>query len=259
MPQGQLSQQQLAVVLRRAAELERRRKDATTGSGEPGLTDSELQELVREVGLPQEDVARAVAELRAGVLVKSEPAPTLTDRLVGPAEVARERVVRGDVVTIETRIGEYLRAQELQVKRDFGDRQLWAPTPGFLSKAKRVFFDVVGKQQLPDEIEVETSALAVGDGEVVVRMTVRARELRREKISRMIGSLVVGAGVAAAGIAAASGNAELITVAAGSGVAIAGYASARRGYHRELAEATLALDGFLDGLEHGERRRLPPA
>lgn len=258
MPQGQLSQQQLAVVLRRAAELERRRKDATSSPGEPGLTDGELQELVREVGLPQEDVARAVAELRAGVLARPEPKATLTDRLVGPAEVVRERLVRGDVATALARIHAFLSAQELQVRRNFGDRQLWGVAPGFLSKAKRVFFDLAGKIQLPDEVEIESSALAVGDDEVVVRLTLRARELRREKISKIIGSLVVGAGIAVAGVAAAQGNAELITVAAGSGVALAGYASARRGYHRELAEASEALDRFLDGLEHGEPRRLPP-
>jgi hypothetical protein len=258
MPQP-LSQQQLSNVLRRAAELERKRRDEATG-GEGGLSEQELAELVKEVGLPQEDVNRALAELRTGVLqADDKTAPTLADRLVGREEVLCERVVRGDLATIERRVAEFLRSQLLEVRRDFGDRVVWGTSPGLLARARRAL-DFQGRISLPPRAQVESLVASVPgeSGKVIVRLVLRAGELRRRKLQELGTMAVAGAGIAAAGIAVASGTTEILAIGGGVVAASAGWWSARAGYQRTLVGASEALERFLDGLQHRERRGSTP-
>jgi hypothetical protein len=247
-----LSSAQLALVLRRAAELERRRRAEAAPETGATVSEGELREIVDEVGLPQADVQRALGELRAGILPGTEDRASLLDRLVGPAELASERIVDGDVATIERRVSDFLRSQAFEVKRDFGDRVRWAPMPGLLAKARRVF-DLAGRIALPDTCEVETLVMTVpGEtGRVLVRLTVQASDLRRARATRM--GAVVGAGalIAGTGIAAASGAPEAFTVLAGAGTAALGWMGIRGRYRRTVAGAAEALARFLDLLEHG--------
>jgi hypothetical protein len=258
MPQP-LSQQQLSNVLRRAAQLERKRRDEATG-GEGGLTEAELAELVKEVGLPQEDVNRALAELRTGVLQAEDATPpTLADRLVGREEVLCERVVRGELATIERRVAEFMRSQLLEVRRDHGDRMLWGPSPGLLARARRAL-DFQGRVSLPPRAQVESLVAQVPgeSGKVIVRLVLRAGELRRRKLGELGTFALAGAGIATAGIAAASGTTELLAIGGGAVAAGAGWWSARAGYQKTLHGASEALERFLDGLQHRERRGSTP-
>jgi hypothetical protein len=247
----QLSQQQLALVLRRAAELERKRREESSGNGH-GLSEAELKELVDEVGIPSEDVNRALAELRTGILPASEEETgSMADRLVGPAELAVERVVRGDVGQVEQRVQEFLRAQLLEVRRDFGDRVQWRPAQGLQARIKRGL-NFSGRIVLPSEAEIESLVAPVPgeSGKVVVRLLLRVGELRSAGLRNMGLSLTAGVALAVTGFAAAHGLGELALLGGGAATALGGSLAARGSYQRTLQRTSEALAGFLDTLEH---------
>lgn len=253
MTQGtQLSAQQLALVLRRAAELERKRKGDDAPTPGSALSEQELREIVAEVGLPAEDVERALAELRVGALAEGAASPSFLDRFVGPDVLVVERVVRGDVAETLRFVDEFMASQAHEVKRDLGDRKIWGPAPGLIAGARRLL-DFAGKISIPRDVVVEAQVVpAPGEaGKVLVRLTLRTGEIRSRRVGRIVGALVTGAAIGVAGVLAASGAAELITIGAGAGVAGAGYAKVRSGYRRTVEGATLGLQRFLDRLEHG--------
>ncbi len=253
MPQ-QLSQQQLATVLRRAAELERKRRDEATG-GEGGLSEQELAELVKEVGLPQEDVNRALAELRTGVLPADAEPPSLADRLVGPPELICERVVRGELATIERRVADFLRGQLLEVRRDFGDRIQWGTAPGLLAKARRVL-DFSGRVSLPPQATVESLVASVPgeSGKVIVRLVLRTGELRAAGVRGVGMAALAGVGLALTGVAVLHGAGELVMIGGGAATAVGGSLAVRGRYRRTIAGAAQSLERFLDALQHRDRR-----
>jgi hypothetical protein len=254
MPQQPLNQQQLALVLRRAAELERRRKDDSTDS-EVGLSERELGELVKEAGLSKEDVDRALAELRSGVLPVAESKLTLADKLVGPIETSCERIVRGDAAAIERRVIDFMKSQLFEMKRDFGDRVQWGAGQGLESKLRRAL-DFKGKIALPADAVIESIVTPVAGegGKVIVRLVLRAEEIRRQDLRVMLAAALGGVGVAALGVVAATGAPELLTVGAGAIMAGGGAVAARGRFRRAVAETSEVLERFLDTLQHRERR-----
>jgi hypothetical protein len=257
MPQQPLSQKQLALVLRRAAELERRRKSES--HDEHGLTERELGELVQEAGLSREDVDHALAELRAGGLATVEPKASLADKLVGPTEAVSERVLRGDAATIERRVADFFKSQLFEIRRDFGDRVQWGAAQGLEARVRRAL-DFKGRVTLPADAVVESIVTPVeGEGgKVIVRLTLKAEEIRRQDLRVMLAAALGGATVAAVGVAAAAGMPELLTVGAGAMMAGGGAAAVRGRYRRAVAGASETLDRFLDTLQHRDRRGTAP-
>jgi len=91
MTERRFTDKEVALVLRRAADLEKRSPSAS-GSSAPGLTLSELKEIASEAGIDPDLVGRAVAEMEGPEGL--EP----TSIVIGPGTVRREvRAINGEL------------------------------------------------------------------------------------------------------------------------------------------------------------------
>ncbi len=103
MEGGHLSQEEIAVVLRRAAELDR------TQDKSDRLDTAAVEAAAVEAGLSRPAVCQALAELRVGVI---EPSPGAGQRvLLGPALLTVRRVVPGPLEAVKREMWAYLSAQ----------------------------------------------------------------------------------------------------------------------------------------------------
>lgn len=246
MPQA-LSPEQVKLVLRRAAELEKR-PDATPNH----VGEEDVAEIASEVGIAPEAVRTALAEMRAGVVASEEAREkTFLDRLVGPAEIVVSRVVPGPVEAVRAEVERFLKGQLLEVRRNFGERgQVWGPAWDLWSRIRRAF-DITQEVSLEKGSEVTAVTFPRGDGKVEVRLTVRLEEPRKGRAWRVAGATAAAAGIAAGGIALFhTAPLEIMSVLAGTGAAAGTLARARSGQRQEVSKAESALQRFLDRLEH---------
>ncbi|MEA2829224.1 MAG: hypothetical protein QOG43_3663 [Actinomycetota bacterium] len=114
-----LTDQEVALVLRRAAELDLR----LDGDGS-GLDVALVEESAVDAGLSRQSVQTALAELRMGVL----PASTATvpaRRILGPPMLAVRRTVPGPAADVKARLGAHLGRELFRLRRDRGDLASW--------------------------------------------------------------------------------------------------------------------------------------
>ena len=238
---GNLTEDQVALVLRRAAEL-----DTTTAIVDEGLPVAAVEAAAAEVGLPPEAVRQAVAELRAGML---------DDRLpeLGPDVIVVARVVPCDVEHALAATGVFLGTQAIHRVRDRADQQVWRRRDDFLAKTFR-FVDLTGRIRLGSVEQVEVRAVPV-EGGTLLRLTARLTWPARfaPRLAATAGAI---AGVAGTGVALAIGDVGAAAIVAGTGTVAGsgGWALARIAVQRERRRVTEALEGFLDECELG---RLP--
>jgi hypothetical protein len=240
-----LSPEQVRLVLRRAAELERR-PETVEDEGE-----LDVNEIAAEVGIAPEAVRTALAEVRAGVVGSPVADRSFLDRLVGPAEIVLSRTVPGPIADVRGEIERFLRGQLLEIRRNFGDRgQVWGPAWDVWSRIKRVF-DITQEIVLEKGSEVTVVLVPRGENEVQVRISVRLEEPRRGRAWNVAAWTAMGVGVAAGGIALfGTAPLEIASVAAGSAAAAGSWATARSGQRKDLARAESAILRLLDRLEH---------
>jgi hypothetical protein len=242
-PDEPLSEDQVAMVLRRAAELERREP------GREGLTPAaEVEAIAAEVGLSRDAVGRALAEVRAGVLAEP-PRPGTLDRLIGPGELVIERVVGGEAGFVGARLERFFASQLFQLRRRMGARFYWEHARGVLPGLRRTL-DLSSRYAFPREAELESMVLELpgDDARVLVRIALHLKAARRDRMSSAGVGTLVGAGVAALGIAAGTMPTEALLVLAGSTTAAGSVARARRRYLADVDTAACALERFLDEL-----------
>ncbi len=244
--QLQLDRAGLERVLARAAELQ-----ASLTDSHELLSETQLIEIGREVGLSPQHVRQALAEERARVAMPE--AQDAVSRLFGPSVVQARRTMHGEPAALLASLdGLMQREESLQVKRRFQDRILWEPRKGFLSEMQRTL-DFGGRgYHLCRAHEVAASVVPVDQGRVLVHLTSDIRPARSHRL--LAGGALTGSGAAATAILLLLG--VFAPVAAGAtlvGVG-SGYLVARA--HGPLAERVhLALEQVLDRLERGEPPR----
>ncbi|MBA2279936.1 MAG: hypothetical protein H0W25_01690 [Acidimicrobiia bacterium] len=237
-----LTQDEMAVVLRRAAELE---VDAP-GSVDNRLSLATVEAAAAEVGLDQAAVRQAVAELRAGMLDGPEP------EVLGDDVIVVSRLLPGAVdVTLDAG-DRFLSGQMLQHVRDRGRARTYRQREDTAAKLMRKF-DFRGHSQRLRAVDVvEVRAVDVDDG-VLVRITAR---LKRPVPPKVVG-VVVGAGTAAAvGVGALLLGPDVLLalgLPAGAAVGAGSWRRLAQNAERERRQVTEVLDGFLDELEQGRR------
>ena len=119
-PPSGLDRGALERVLARAAELQ-------SGSGEPEevLSEEQILELGKEVGLSAQHLRQALAEERTRVALPPDEGG-LSAKLLGGARVGASRTVPGKPRDVLEAIDVWMQRQEcLQVKRQFADRIVW--------------------------------------------------------------------------------------------------------------------------------------
>ncbi|SRR6266542_2390620 len=251
-----LDRQAVERVLARAAELQ----GASPGSDSTDLiTEAQILEIGKEVGLAPETVNQALAEERTRVHVPEERG--LLAQFAGAGFASATRTVTGNQQAVLAELDQWMQRQEcLSVQRRFPDRITWEPQRGLLGAIRRTV-NVSGRSyHLTRAAQVSATVLAVDDRRVVVRLDADLSASRKTRVE--IGGLLGGAGLlGAAGLSFALTVAHvafILAVPVGAVPLLLGLGTGYYmvGTHRWiLSSAQLALEQILDRLEHHELRR----
>jgi hypothetical protein len=277
-----LSSAEVAIVLRRAAELDQR---AETQGMLEGFDPAAVEEAAREVGLSATAVRQALAELRAGTL--DERGGSVTS-WPSPQVIIETRVVAGAPEDVHRAVAKFLRKQTFQLRRHHGQRALYRPRRDLVAKLRRTV-DVGGALRLhgvhavivdvcPVDVTPATGSstpagstngglgddsdavaggeasggaatAAAGDVTSVVRIEADLGPQRRRLVTGAATSgVVVGGATGAAG--AMVGEIALVIAAPPVGIAVGGgmLVLGARGFRRRRFELSEVLAGFLDRL-----------
>jgi len=237
-------------VLARAAELQ-----AARGSGGDNaelLTERQLVEIAREVGLDPADVGRALAEERTRII---DPTDTgFISRTFGPAKVAAGRTLNGSPAALLAALDKWMEHEEcMRVQRRFPDRIVWEPRSDLWGSVRRSFGIGGRKYDLANGgAIVGATVVGLDGGRVLVALDA---DLAQKRKGRLHGAGVVagaGAGMTALllGLDIMLAAAALAPLAGGSAL---GWMVAR-GHRGTAQKMQLALEQVLDRLEYGEAR-----
>jgi hypothetical protein len=233
-------------VLARAAELQ-----AATGdeSETDALTEEQILELGREVGLSPEHIRQALAEER----VRVAPVPSsdygIARRLFGGTRVAAQRAVRGTPERVLATLDRWMQREEwLRVVRQRNDRIVWEPRRGFFGAIRQL---VRGQDYaLYRSNDISATVVRVDANTSLVRLEADFSVLRRAMAGQTgIGTVIGGAST---GALIAMGVMLPIAVAPALVFAGAAYATSRRTQQSALYRALLTLEQVLDRLERGD-------
>src|SRR5215211_101139 len=210
-------------VLARASELQ-----AGTGEAGESMTEEQLIELGKEVGLSPEHVRQAIAEEATRVAVQQPEGQT--SGVFGPTTAWAQRVITGSQADVLPRIDRYMQNEEsLTVRRRFADRVTWEARRDMVGSIKRGFGIGGRRYALARADETGATVVPVDNGRVLVRLDATFPG------SSMPIAMLIG------GVWAAMGG--------------AGFAAIAKSYRLGVKHAQLALEQALDRLEHGEPPR----
>jgi len=235
-------------VLARALELQ----SGAAGDTSDRLTEAQLLDLAKEVGLDPVNLRQALAEERTRVSVPDEKG--VLAALYGGATVSAQRTVTGTPAQVLKALDDWMQRQEcLKVKRHFGERIVWEADRGVASAVKRV---VSGKgDALSRASDVGATAIAVDATRVVVRLDAHLGS-HRASVAQVNAGLA-GMSIVAGGVLAAL-SFPVLAAAAPALVFVPAAWSVGRSMHAKTVErAQLALEQVLDRLERGEAGRPP--
>jgi hypothetical protein len=237
-------------VLARALELQ------ASASGEPAaeqLTETQLMELAKEVGLDAVNLRQALAEERTRVAVPDERG--LLASLYGGAYASAQRTVRGTPAEVLKALDDWMQRQEcLAVQRYFSsERIVWESRRGITDALRR---RISGRgQALARATDVSATVIAVESNRVLVRLDARLFGYRSLMANQNMA--LTTAGVVTGGILAVLAFPVFAIAAPVAVLAPAGLAAGRASQRRTVERAQIALEQVLDRLERGEAGRPP--
>ena len=251
MEGDRLDEEQIALVIRRASEL-----DGQSAAGQPGLDLVVLEEAAVEAGLSRESVRRAVAELRAGTLELPGGAEARRSGL-GPTLVTVSRCVRGPRGQVDDILRRFLRQEQFHLRRDFGTRSSWSRRQDVRAKVRISLDKGIHRRLLLRDTEQVDIAVAEEPGDhgmVMVKVAVDVRPLRRAHRLALGRGAGLGVAIGALGVALLGMPEALVVVpAATASGAGAGHLIGTSRYRSSVAELETGLEGFLDGVERRAR------
>lgn len=238
-------------VLARASELQ-----GVDADPSDALSEAQLMEVAREVGISPDALRVALAEERTRVALPEESG--LAARLAGPGMIGAARTVHGTPAQVLEALDRWMHSEEcLQPMRRQADRLSWEPRRDALGRMK-VGLNLGGRGYALTRARVVSATVAPVDaGRVHVQLVADLADARRSRL--------IGGGVAAGGGVVAGGGLMLVPIAepaflipAAIGAAIAAGVGALGG--RLIARTHLAtarrvqvgLEQILDRLEHGD-------
>jgi len=243
-------------VLARASELQ-----AGTGDVGESMTEEQLIELGKEVGLSPEHVRQAIAEEATRVAVQ-QPEGTGPSGVFGPMTAWAQRVIAGSQADVLARIERYMQNEEsLTVRRRFTDRVTWEARRDIVGSIRRGFGIGGRRYALARADETGATVVPVDGGRVLVRLDATFAESRRRSVlggGSLAGAGLVGGGGLVAVAATFPGSSMAIALLIGGAWAAmggAGFAAVAKSYRSSVKHAQLALEQALDRLEHGEPPR----
>src|SRR5687768_6461669 len=124
-------------VLARAAELQGASGDDTESPD--SLTEAQVEELGKEVGLSPAHIRQALAEERARIEPLEISGSGIGYQLFGADRVGAQRVVRGKPEKLLAMVDRWMQREEwLRVVRQRADFIIWEPSRGVISSVRRM-------------------------------------------------------------------------------------------------------------------------
>ncbi|MGH7483604.1 MAG: hypothetical protein ACRELV_15760 [Longimicrobiales bacterium] len=254
-----VTREQLALVVRRAAELTAADYDAREG-----LSEDDVLRIAAELGLPAHHVQRALAELSG-----HERGGGFLDWLVGDPIATAARAVPGAADTLLDRLEDHFTTEEyLRLLRRREGAALFGPAEDTLSRIAR---SVRGSSThaICRACELTVSVRPIEQAQAFVRVDVDVSNRRGGALAAGaaagLGMFVAGTVAVAAVLAPFAPPALVepaIATAFGAGAVGGGWAGVRiaRARLRTMVEGVRTeAEGLLDRLERGQPLRSPPA
>lgn len=237
-------------VLKRAAELQAHGRDI----GE-GLSEEEVLELGKEVGIPESQLRQALLEERTRVSLPAQHG--VLDRWIAPAAVMAERVVQGTPETVGNALVRWFESHEvLVVQRRNAEKITWEQSSTFAGAMKRIGWSFNANRSKPflDKAELVTALITqLEPGFCHVTLVANLRRARSSYLGG--GAAITSFGVAGGAVMAVLGAPLLL-----GGVvlvpALVGGAVISRLFRGINERSQLGLERALDELER--RPALPP-
>ena len=239
-------------VLARAAELQGASGEDT--ESHDSLTESQVIDLGREVGLSPENVRQALAEERAKLTTDGTSGSGLAHQLFGPNRVTAQRVVRGTPARVLDTLDRWMQRDEwMRVIRQRADLIVWEPRRGLLSSLRRTFG---GRDYaLFRANDIAATAVLVDSDRTLVRLEADFTVLRRGATKQTVGGAVVGSAATAAALVM---NVMIpLAILPAIVVTAAAYDQSRRTQKHATERALLTMQLLLDRLERGDAE--PPS
>ncbi|MEX2180169.1 MAG: hypothetical protein WD801_15745 [Gemmatimonadaceae bacterium] len=239
-------------VLARASELQGAIGDES--ETRDTLTEGQVVELGREVGLSPEHIRQALAEERARIAPDTASGSGLAYQLFGANRVTAQRVVRGSPARILDTLDRWMQRDEwMRVIRQRADLIVWEPKRGLLASLRRSF----GSRDyaLFRANDIAATVVPVDADSTLVRMEADFSVLRESVAKQTVAGTTLGVGTSAALILmnvmvpVAAIPAVLITAGA--------YAQSRRMQRHATERALLTMQLLLDRVERGDTE--PPS
>lgn len=244
-------------VLARAAELQ-----IEPGGADPSesLSEDQLIDIGREVGLSPTNLTQALAEERTRLTVPESAG--FISNLAGPAIATASRTVRGSAEDVLFALDGWMRREEcLRVQRRFSDRIVWEARGGVVGVVRRGL-NITGRGfHLCKADTVAATVVPIDDKRVLVRLDADMRETRSLRLKGSGAAATAGAvgGFTVFGIATImqfavilSAGLAVVPIAIGG---VAAYQLARR-HRNTFSRVQLALEQALDRIEHTSLKRL---
>lgn len=247
----QLDRTALERVLARAAELQGGDSDPTDA-----LSEQQVLEIAREVGIAPEALRVALAEERTRVALPPESG--LAARIAGPALIGASRTVKGSATGVLATLDHWmLRGECLQQRRRQSDRMSWEPRRDMMGRMK-VGLNLGGRgYPLARAAEVAATVAPVDGERVHVQLVADLGPARRSRL--LGGSAVAGTGALGGGGMMLVPIAEpaflvpaAIVAALTLGAGLVGGRMIARTHIVTARRVQVALEQLLDRLEHGE-------
>jgi hypothetical protein len=252
-PGTALSRAALERVLARAAQLQ-----AATGEGDEAgaMTEDQLVELGKEVGLSGELLRQALAEERSRTLVPAESGWLAA--LTGAAAVTAARTVPGNPAAVLGALDAWMqRSEALQVKRRFADQFVW--------ETRRDLFTVIRRSipiwgrgfELAPANDVSAIVAAVGPNKSHARIVADFSVTRGERATA--GAVIAVVMLLVTAPLIAIGVAPVLAAIPPALAAILALFVTRRQYRQLVARAQVALEQALDRLEFADAKQVTTA
>ncbi len=244
-------------VLARAAELGSQSADAPDG-----MSEAQLIEIGKEVGLSPATVQQALAEERTRVVLVEETG--MEARVMGPAMVSASRAISHTPDEVLGALEEWMKHDyRMLSKRRFGNRRTWEHRSGVFAELERGLRGNQAAATLMKATEVAVTVSPIGDGRTAVRLDADLTQMRRTRKNGAVGMGIAGVVLGAVPVILGTVLAPItmlpLFLAFGTtpliGMNIGAWTMAKA--HRKHAErAQLALEQLLDRLEHGALPRV---
>jgi hypothetical protein len=236
-------------ILARALELQA----SGSSDSQEQLSEAQLLDLAKEVGLDPVNLRQALAEERTRVAVPEERG--MLAALYGGAFASAQRTVRGTPSQVLKALDDWMQRQEgLTAQRYFSsERIVWETRRDVIGLVRRA---VSGRgHALARSTDVSATAIAVDANRVLVRLDARLLGYRALMAQQNVA--LTGVGIVGGGIMAVLSFPVLAIAAPVVLFVPAGFAAARASHQRTVERAQIALEQVLDRLERGEAGRPP--